>query len=82
MVIPCLCLFIALSSLFSELVGAKPLHLLTQTVLLLAQTQTSDKQKRTRTLFHKESGSGTNCMVDGTGLEPVTSCTSSRCSTS
>ncbi len=35
MVIPCLCLFIALSSLFSELVGAKPLHLLTQTVLLL-----------------------------------------------
>ena len=31
MVIPCLCLFIALSSLFSELVGAKPLHLLTQT---------------------------------------------------
>ena len=33
MVIPCLCLFIALSSLFSELVGAKPLHLLTQTVL-------------------------------------------------
>ena len=82
MVIPCLCLFIALSSLFSELVGAKPLHLLTQTVLLLAQTQTSDKQKRTRTLFHKESGSSTNCMVDGTGLEPVTSCTSSRCSTS
>ena len=63
MVIPCLCLFIALSSLFSELVGAKPLHLLTQTVLLLAQTQTSDKQKRTRTLFHKELGSGTNCMV-------------------
>ena len=31
------------------------------TVLLLAQT--SDKQKRTRTLFRKESGSGTNCMV-------------------
>ena len=82
MVIPCLCLFVALSSLFSELVGAKPLHLLTQTVLLLVQTQTSDKQKSTRTLFHKESGSGTNCMVDGTGLEPVTSCTSSRCSTS
>ena len=62
MVIPCLCLFVALSSLFSELVGAKPLHLLTQTVLLLAQT--SNKQKRTRTLFHKESGSGTNCMVE------------------
>ena len=35
MVIPCLCLFIALSSLFSELVGAKPLHLLTQIILLL-----------------------------------------------
>ena len=35
MVIPCLCLFIALSSLFSELVVAKPLHLLTQTVLPL-----------------------------------------------
>ena len=69
MVIPCLCLFVALSSLFSELVGAKPLHLLTQTVLLLVQTQTSDKQKSTRTLFHKESGSGMNCMVDGTGLE-------------
>ena len=32
------------------------------TVLLLAQT--SDKQKRTRTLFRKESGSGTNCMVE------------------
>ena len=53
MVIPCLCLFVALSSLFSELVGAKPLHLLTQTVLLLVQTQTSDKQKSTRTLFIK-----------------------------
>ena len=26
-------------------------------------------KKRTRTLFHKESGSSTNCMVDGTGLE-------------
>ena len=39
-------------------------------------------KKRTRTLSRKESGSSTNCMVDGTGLEPVTSCTSSRCSTS
>ena len=39
-------------------------------------------KKRTRTLFRKELGSSTNCMVDGTGLEPVTSCTSSRCSTS
>jgi len=32
------------------------------TVLLL--TQTSDKQKRTRTLFRKELGSSTNCMVE------------------
>ena len=39
-------------------------------------------KKRTRTLSHRESGSSTNCLVDGTGLEPVTSCTSSRCSTS
>ena len=39
-------------------------------------------KKRTRTLSRKELGSSTNCMVDGTGLEPVTSCTSSRCSTS
>ena len=39
-------------------------------------------KKRTRTPSHRESGSSTNCMVDGTGLEPVTSCTSSRCSTS
>ena len=44
--------------------------------------KTSGKQKSTRTLSRKESGSSTNCMVDGTGLEPVTSCTSSRCSTS
>ena len=29
-------------------------------------------KKRTRTLSRKESGSSTNCMVDGTGLEPVT----------
>ena len=39
-------------------------------------------KKCTRTLSHKELGSSTNCLVDGTGLEPVTSCTSSRCSTS
>ena len=43
--IPCLCLFTALRTLIAELVGARPLHLLTQTVLLLSQTQTSDKQK-------------------------------------
>jgi hypothetical protein len=35
MVIPCLCSFTALRTLVAELVGAKPLHLLTQTVLLL-----------------------------------------------
>ena len=37
MVIPCLCsfLFTALRTLSAELVGARPLHLLTQTVLLL-----------------------------------------------
>ena len=38
------------------------------TVLLL--TQTSDKQKRTRTLFRKELGSSTNCMVGAGGFEP------------
>ena len=37
--IPCLCLFTALRTLIAELVGARPLHLLTQTVLLLSQTQ-------------------------------------------
>ena len=29
-------------------------------------------KKRTRTLFHKESGSSTNCMVGQPGLEPGT----------
>ena len=42
MVIPCLCLFVALISSFSGSPANK---------------------KRTRTLFRKESGSGTNCMV-------------------
>ena len=92
--IPCLYsfLFTVPSSPSVELVGAKLIHLLTQTVLLLkhptgvfvaaANAKPPINKKRTRTLFHKESGSSTNCMVDGTGLEPVTSCTSSRCSTS
>ena len=31
-------------------------------------------KKRTRTLSRKESGSSTNCMVENTGIEPVTSC--------
>ena len=52
------------------------------TVLHTPSAEPLVNKKRTRTLFHKESGSSTNCMVDGTGLEPVTSCTSSRCSTS
>ena len=30
-------------------------------------------KKRTRTLFRKESGSSTNCMVDLEGFEPLTS---------
>ena len=29
-------------------------------------------KKRTRTLFHKESGSSTNCLVGHQGLEPWT----------
>ena len=28
-------------------------------------------KKRTRTLSHRESGSSTNCMVELTGVEPV-----------
>ena len=31
-------------------------------------------KKRTRTLFRKESGSSTNCMVENSGIEPLTSC--------
>ena len=31
-------------------------------------------KKRTRTLSHRELGSSTNCMVEITGIEPVTSC--------
>ena len=53
--IPCLCLFTALRTLVAELVGARPLHLLTQTVLLLSQTQNLlQTKKRTRTLSHRE----------------------------
>ena len=97
MVIPCLCSFLltVLSSAsagtcrgeappsccarpFCRLKAPLGLSLLRYT----PQPRTSRKQKSTRTLSHRESGSSTNCMVDGTGLEPVTSCTSSRCSTS
>ena len=62
--IPCLCLFTALRTLIAELVGARPLYLLTQTVLLLSQTQTSDKQKNVPEPFFTEKGSGTYCMVE------------------
>ena len=58
------------------------LYLLLLTVLRTPSAEPPVNKKRTRTLSRKESGSSTNCMVDGTGLEPVTSCTSSRCSTS
>ena len=58
------------------------LYLLLLTVLRTPSAEPPINKKRTRTLSRKESGSSTNCMVDGTGLEPVTSCTSSRCSTS
>ena len=39
------------------------------TVLHTPSAEPLVNKKRTRTLFHKESGSSTNCMVDGTGLE-------------
>ena len=74
MVIPCLCSFTVPSSPSAELVGAKLLHLLTQTVRLLkhptgvfvavANAEPPINKKRTRTLSRKESGSSTNCMVE------------------
>ena len=64
MMIPCLCSFTALRTLVAELVGARPLHLLTQTVLLLSQTQTSCKQKNVPAPFLTEKGSGTYCLVE------------------
>ena len=39
------------------------------TVLHTPSAEPLVNKKRTRTLFHKESGSSTNCMVGGTGLE-------------
>ena len=44
MVIPCLYSFTALRTLAAELVGAKPLHLLTQTVLLLKRKPLINKK--------------------------------------
>ena len=35
-------------------------------------------KKRTRTLFHKELGSSTNCMVENTGIEPENEVTAVR----
>ena len=45
------------------------LYLLLLTVLRTLAAGPPVNKKRTRTLFHKESGSSTNCMVGGTGLE-------------
>ena len=45
------------------------LYLLLLTVLRTLAAGPPVNKKRTRTLSHKESGSSTNCMVDGTGLE-------------
>ena len=41
------------------------------TVLHTPSAEPLVNKKRTRTLFHKESGSSTNCMVELTGVEPV-----------
>ena len=78
MVIPCLCSFTVPSSPSAELVGARPLHLLTQTVLLLkhptgvfvavANAKPPINKKRTRTLSHREPGSSTNCLVERSGI--------------
>ena len=50
------------------------LYLLLLTVLRTPSAELPVNKKRTRTLFHKESGSSTNCMVENSGIEPVTSC--------
>ena len=42
------------------------------TVLHTPSAEPLVNKKRTRTLFHKESGSSTNCMVGHPGLEPGT----------
>ena len=48
-VIPCLCLLTALRTLVAELVGAKPLHLLTQTALPLKSPTGAFIAAQTRT---------------------------------
>ena len=40
------------------------------TVLHTPSAEPLVNKKRTRTLFHKESGSSTNCMVEHQGVEP------------
>ena len=40
------------------------------TVLHTPSAEPPINKKRTRTLFHKESGSSTNCMVEHQGVEP------------
>ena len=46
------------------------LYLLLLTVLRTPSAELHVNKKRTRTLFHKESGSSTNCMVGHEGFEP------------
>ena len=46
------------------------LYLLLLTVLRTPSAELPVNKKRTRTLFHKESGSSTNCMVGAGGFEP------------
>ena len=45
------------------------LYLLLLTVLRTLAAEPPINKKRTRTLSHRELGSSTNCLVDGTGLE-------------
>ena len=47
------------------------LYLLLLTVLRTPSAELPVNKKRTQTLFHKESGSSTNCMVGQAGLEPA-----------
>ena len=47
------------------------LYLLLLTVLRTLAAGPPVNKKRTRTLFRKESGSSTNCMVGQAGLEPA-----------
>ena len=44
------------------------------TVLRTPSAEPPVNKKRTRTLSRKESGSSTNCLVENSGIEPLTSC--------